>query len=495
MMRRINIIRKGIVAMIIFSAIVGIVMAQIGNEQPVAKAIFSPQGCIACECDAITLDGSGSSDADGQIVSYDWYYYDINNKLKFIASGKRISLGKEFCNNPGTYGIKLVVTDNSKSTDDYEFQFIIKSNPVPMIKKIKIINAKDFYVMGDIIEISIVLESLGWKNDYGKLNYTWDYDPSVFQEIGNGKFKVISGKVLKNNYKINVVVSNACGEKSRREEIELEVRSLKISSSLKTEIILPEKIYEGKSFRPESSYVPELGDKIVYLWNLSKVLKDKEVLIKQSRDERPSFTLDDSEVYKITLEITNRYGEKGSASRDFGVINRINDNPVANASATRRQVLQGEEIILNGSLSRDPDPDGIEFYCWLDKSYGEDLGCSRSSILKVVFNRSGPHEIALTVTDYGLPKKNENDFPKRLSDTDTIVINVLKSKGAVVSPASTLTQTPVLTPTQPKTYQPTQPQPPPPKKESNKIPGMEFGIAIAVIIAAIVFMRRKKIKQ
>lgn len=485
-----NMIRKGIVSIIIFSAIMGITMAGIGNEQPVAKAAFSPQGCFACECKEIVLDASGSGDSDGQIVNYDWYY---NSKL--VTKGKIVSLGKEFCDNPGTYRIKLVVTDNGGLTDDYELEFIVKNNPVPTIKEIKIINAKDFYVMGDEIPVSVVLNNLGRGSSYGKLNYVWDYDPEVFQKIGNGGeviFKVIPGQVLQTNYKIGVVVSNACGKKSQREEIELEIRSLKPGSSLKTEIILPPEIYEGKRFRAESSCIPEQGDKITYLWKLFRVLSDKEALIKQSSEEKPSFTIDDSEVYKLTLEITNRYGAKGSAFKDFGVINRINDEPVANASATQRQVLFGKEIILNGNLSWD---DGeIEFYCWFDKSYGENLGCSRSPILKVTFNRSGPHEIVLTVKDNGPPKKNENDFPKFLSDTDAVMISVIKSSSAVSSQTPTPIPTFTATPSSlNKTYYPpSNPTPPPPKKESNKIPGMEFGMTIAVIITTVVFIRRRR---
>ncbi len=495
MMKRMNMIRKGILMVVVFSAITGIVMAESGNEQPVAKATFSPQGCVACECKTITLDGSPSNDKGGQIVSYDWYYYDANSNFKLVATGKIVSLGKEFCDNPGTYRIKLVVTDNSRTTDDYESQFIVNSNPVPMIKKITK-TEKDFFVFGDEISISVVLESLGWKKDYGKLNYAWFFDPSVFQEIGNGKFRVISREVFQNNYEIGVVVSNACGEKSRREEIELEVKSLNPSSLLKTEIILPPEIYEGKSFRAESSYIPEQGDKITYLWNLSRVFNDKrEVLIKQSRDESPFFILDDSEVYRITLEIKNRYGSKGSAFAEFGVVNSVNDKPIANASATQRQVLFGKEIILNGSLSWDPDGrDAITSYCWLDESYKENLGCSGSPILKVTFNRSGEHKIALTVKDNGLPKKKYDDFPERLSSTDTVIINVIKSSSPVISQTSTPAQkTLPLTPT-PKTYHPppSYPTPPPPKEESNKIPGMEIEMAFAVIITAAVFIRRGK---
>jgi len=483
MMKRMDMIRKGIVSVIIFSAVMGIVAAGSGNEQPIAKAVFSPQGCFACECNAITLDGSGSSDTDGWIVNYKWYY---NSDTIPIATGKIVSLRKGFTDNPGTYRIKLVVTDNGGATDDYELEFIIKNNPVPMVKKIKN-TVKDFFVMGDEISVSVVLENLGRGSSYGRLNYAWDYNPDIFQKIGNGGevvFKVISSQVFQTNYKIAVVVSNACGKESQREEIELEVRSLKPSSSLKTEIILPE-IYEGKTFRAESSYIPEQGDKITYLWKVFKILNSGEVLLRSSSEEEPSFTLDDWGMYNITLEITNRYGAKGSSFETFEAKNRVNDPPIANASATQRQVLFGKETILNGSLSGDPDGKDTITYCWYDESYGENLGCSGNNpILKVTFNRSGEHKIRLTVKD--------EDFPKFLSDTDTVMINVIKSSSAVSSqvPASTPAFTTAPTPTPPETFYPTQPQSPPPK-ESNKTPGAGIEMAIAVIITAVAFIKRR----
>jgi hypothetical protein len=487
LMKRTNIMRKGLVVIAFFAIIAGIAMAGSDNEQPFAQAVSYPKECLACECKVITLDGSGSSDRYGQIVRYDWYYYDINNNLKFIASGKTASLGKEFCDNPGTYRIKLIATDNDGATDDYEFDFIVISNSPPIIKEIRYTN-EEFFITGDNITVTVIMESKSKR----KLDYAWFYDPDVFQKNGDGEkvvFKVIANKVFKNNYKIGVVVSNACKQESRKEEIELEVRPLELKSSLKTEIILPLKINEEEIFSPRSSYVPEAKEEIYYLWNLSRIINGKEALIKQSKYKEPSFFLDDSEVYKITLEIRNNNGAKGSASADFGVANTKNDKPIANASATQRQVLQGEEIILNGSLSLD---DGeIISYCWLDKSYEEKLECSK--ILKVTFHRSGLHEIVLTVTDDGLPKRNINDFPQRLSDTDTVMINVIKSANVATSQTPAQAVTAIAQPPTPiKTYIPLNPQPLPPK-ESNKIPGEGIAIAItAIIMAAVFIMRRGK---
>lgn len=458
--------RKVILLALFFLAIMGVTAAEIYNEQPVAKGIAVPRECFACEYDSIILDASGSYDIDGWIVEYNWYY---NNNL--IATGKRVSLGKDFTKNPGTYRIKLVVVDNGGVTDDYDLEFLVRSNPTPIIKSLKHPD-EDFFVFGDKISVTAVLE----KKNYGNLKYDWNYDPNVFKKIGDGDkvaFEVISSKAIRKNYKIELVVSNACGKKDS-EEVEMEVRPFQPGSSLKVKIILPAKIEEGRSFQVKSSFVKEEGVDVSYLWKVYGALNKEEVLIKHSSKESPSFALPDSGTYAITLEITDRYQRKGSAAEIFEVGEMIDDPPVADASATLKTAVFGKVFTLNASKSRNPDGplwNATNSYCWYDKSYEEDLGCSRRPVLNVVFNRSGPHDIVLTVKD--------SEFPKALSDTDLITINVIKSPGTAMS-------------TQKQTAKP-QPTEYPYReyKPAVSTPWPKAWTAIAIIILAIAFVRRK----
>jgi hypothetical protein len=465
--------RRIILSMIISLIIIGITVAEIDNEQPIAKGSAIPQECFACECNAIILDASGSYDKDGQVVNCEWYY---NSNL--IAEGQRISLGKEFTKNPKTYRINLVVTDNGGATDDYDLEFIVKGNPTPAIKKLKHTD-EDFFVFGDEISVTAILE----KKNYGKLNYNWNYDSGVFKKIGDGNkvvFEVISDEAIWKDYKIEVVVSNACGEKDG-EDIKIEVRPSKPDSLLKTEIILPLEIEEGKRFRVKSSFVAERGMDVSYLW---KMFNGDGVLIKPySSRENPSFTFSDSGMYTITLEIKDRYQRKGSDTEIFEVKEMINDPPIADASATLKTAVFGKAFLLNANKSRDPDGPprkAIDRYCWYDKTYGEALGCSRWPVLNITLNRSGPHDIKLTVKDTGENAGRDNEFPKPLYDSDFITINVIKLSDISAT-------TPV--PTQPAHYYLPQNQ----RTPAPETPGMGFWMVIAALII-VVALRRKKIK-
>jgi PKD repeat protein len=85
-----------------------------GNEPPVASFTYS---CPDLSCD---FDGSGSSDSDGSLVSYDWAFGDGST-----ASG---STASHTYGAAGTYSVTLTVTDDGDLTDDDQ-QSVTVSDP------------------------------------------------------------------------------------------------------------------------------------------------------------------------------------------------------------------------------------------------------------------------------------------------------------------------------------------------------------------------------
>ena len=454
------------------------------NNQPIAKASVSPNSCFACECQYIILSAFGSYDTDGQVIKYEWYY---NGQL--VAEGVRATLGKSFTKNSGTYKITLKVIDNGGMNDTEEVIFYIKDNSVPHIEKLrdKTSNDYDYLVVGDEISVEVVLGD----KDYGIIIYDWDYDSEVFQATRDGKkaiFKVISSGVRR-DYEIGVTALNLCGDESNREEIEVEIKSSSSNSPPKSEIILPVKIYEGKRFQIKSGSTTgqrgdEKGDEIVsWNWRISKITSSGEEEISISLREYIYFTVENSgELYNISLEITDRFGEKGITWQSFDAEEAKPDSPIADASATKKIAIYGKEFTLDGSNSWDPDGniprEVISRYLWHDLTYQEDLGGSNSPTLNVIFNRTGIHEIGLTVIDTG--------FTESLSDEDIVVVNVIEGTDASISVSTpTPTPTPTLTPTKaqptctPQCYVPRTSQTPVPET-----PGIGFGSVVAMLIIA-----------
>jgi PKD repeat protein len=73
------------------------------NSAPTASFTYS---CMNLSCN---FDGSGSSDSDGSITSYDWEFGDGTT-----ASGQTVS---HTYDSDGTYTVTLTVTNDSSATD------------------------------------------------------------------------------------------------------------------------------------------------------------------------------------------------------------------------------------------------------------------------------------------------------------------------------------------------------------------------------------------
>jgi plastocyanin len=82
----------------------GTVVVEAPNVPPVAKFTMTPTSALVAA--AVVLDASGSSDPDGKIVKYQWYYDGVlgNTSTTPLMTHNFVTIG--------THTVKLVVTDN-----------------------------------------------------------------------------------------------------------------------------------------------------------------------------------------------------------------------------------------------------------------------------------------------------------------------------------------------------------------------------------------------
>jgi PKD repeat protein len=88
------------------------------NDYPVADVGGPYQGTVG---EIITFDGTGSSDTDGDIVSWQWNFGDDHT-----GSGETTT---HSYSSSGTYTVTLTVTDNNGATDDDTTMAYINSPP------------------------------------------------------------------------------------------------------------------------------------------------------------------------------------------------------------------------------------------------------------------------------------------------------------------------------------------------------------------------------
>ena len=451
-----------VLALLVLLVALPIASAVTVNEQPVAVAKVSPEEFYACECEGVELDGSDSSDKDGWIVKYEWLYDD-----RIVARGVKTTLGESFTQKAGGYTIVLRVTDNGGATDTAEVTFHVKHNPLPQIEEIEwdietdADNNDDILVEGEKLSVEVNL----MEKEYGELTYNWNYDPKVFRKTRVRQtsdrqevtFEVISGGTGgKTSYEIGVTVLNACGE-GDTDDIDdgVRVKSSRSNTPPEPEITFSSSVInEGESFRvsPAGSTTGqdrnENDDEIVaWYW---EIINEQGKVVEHSTAEDPRFRIEDSGIYTISLNITDRFGATGKTSISFRVREIENDYPpTADVSSTKRTAIYGKPFELNGSGSNDNrDWDGkgnpedlISWYIWRDETYDEELCRSRNPVCYRIFNRTGQHRIRLTVIDTGDKVAKEGDDEiSVLSGSAEITITVIAPPE---SPTPTVTPTPI----------------------------------------------------
>ncbi|HEX8054096.1 MAG TPA: PKD domain-containing protein, partial [Thermoleophilaceae bacterium] len=96
------------------------------RQPPVAALSVSPQPLVAG--DGAVLDGSGSRDPDGSVVSYAW---DLDGDGAFErGSGAEARLAHVF-EQPGTYRVGLRVVDATGSSADATQNVTVQPRPEP----------------------------------------------------------------------------------------------------------------------------------------------------------------------------------------------------------------------------------------------------------------------------------------------------------------------------------------------------------------------------
>ena len=97
------------------------------NVPPVANA--GPDQTITLPVNTVTLSGTASSDADGNISSYSWTKIS-GPHIIYNCECIRFYYTGEY-SYPGTYSFRLVVTDNSGATDDDTIVVTVNAAPPP----------------------------------------------------------------------------------------------------------------------------------------------------------------------------------------------------------------------------------------------------------------------------------------------------------------------------------------------------------------------------
>ncbi|MCP4378831.1 MAG: PKD domain-containing protein, partial [bacterium] len=355
------------------------------NTPPVANA-GGPY--IVAEGSTIALDGSGSSDPENNIVSWDW---DLDaDGLYDDATGQIPSLSWP---DNGAYTAGLKVTDlYGESSTDTATVTVANVAPTPSI-----VSISDPKVEGTTITVTGSATDPAGAND--TLSYAWtvNKDSLAFDSGTGTSFSFTPDDNA--SYQIVLTVSDEDGGSTTVDNT-IDVANVAPTPSI---VSISDPKVEGTAITVTGSATDPAGanDTLSYAWTINK----DSLAFDSGTGTNFSFTPDDNASYQIVLTVSDEDG--GSTTVD-NTIDVANVAPVVTAGADQF-VNEGDPMTFSGSFT---DPGLLDTHTF-DWDFGDGNTASGSLTPTHVYAVNDTYIVTLTVTD------NDGD-----SGTDTLEVYV-----------------------------------------------------------------------
>lgn len=347
------------------------------NDPPVAEA--GNDRLVAVD-EIFVINGEGSKDNDGRIISYEWDFGDGNK-------GTGYSVAHSYAV-PGKYKVKLLIRDDSNTKGNIDNDSLLVT-----------VNARPNAVAGDDIYATygrIEFDASESEDSDGEIiSYEWDFgDGSRGTGIDPAHIYSAPG-----DYEVKLRVTDNTGVKNNFHEDYLNVRinRVPLADAGPDEITSPgaDIVFDGSnSFDTD-------GDIVSYEWDFGDG--------NNATGEVVNYSYDTPGKYSVTLKVTDNSGHESAFDIDSRIIT-VNSAPVPFAGADRLAAPE-EEIEFDAGSSYDSDGEITE-YLW-DFSDGE-------SYDEPSFSR----EFDEPGTYYGYLTIRDNAETQNSAQYDTVVIRI-----------------------------------------------------------------------
>ena len=327
-------------------------MAEAGPDQAVTASVVS-------------FDGGGSVDADGSITRWEWQFGDGNT-----GSGQRVEHAYAA---PGTYEVKLTVTDDSGAPRNVDDD-----------RKIVVINATPVADAGpDLVTApgqTVTLDATGSIDPDGAIGETLWTLPDGEMRAGE---RIEVGFDTPGLYRVGLEVRDdfATGAASDFDEVLITVNAPPVA------VIGPDLLVEPGSpviFSGLNSFDPD-GTIASYRWDFDDMDGPIEV-------DALARSFDVPGVVTVQLTVVDDSGAQNATER-ASISVRINHPPVAEAGP---EIMTDVLFVdFNASGSTDADGDAL-IYSW---DFGDGSPPRLGKTQSHVFPRSGRYPVTLTVDD------------------------------------------------------------------------------------------------
>ncbi|MGX2029945.1 PKD domain-containing protein [Methylocaldum gracile] len=317
------------------------------DSRPVAEAGPDQTAPVGT---TVYLDGSASSDGDGDPLTFRWTFTEKPNGSTAILSDRTAVNPTFTIDKPGTYTVQLVV-------DDGQLASVPDTVTVSTVNSAPVANAGPDQT--GVVGATIHLDGLGSSDvDGDPLSYQWTLTlapgGSTAQLSDPGSATPTLTLDRPGYYSAQLVVHDGLASS------EPDLVSIATLNSKPTAEAGPDQsVYVGDAVTLNGSGSTDLdGDRLTYRWALINQPEGSAAVLSDSAAIQPVFGVDRPGTYVVQLIVND-----GSADSDPDtvVITTLNSRPIA-AAGPDQSVPVGTLVQLDGSGSLDADGDVLSYH-------------------------------------------------------------------------------------------------------------------------------------
>ncbi|MDH5751882.1 MAG: PKD domain-containing protein, partial [Deltaproteobacteria bacterium] len=365
------------------------------NTAPVADIAYIPANPV--EGDLIELDGSGSSDANGDPLTYSWTL-SVPNGSSSALNDSTLSNPSFTADIPGVYGVSLVVSDGTDSSTAASATITVNSA-----------NAAPTAIIGyvpttPVAGEAVTLDGTGSSDPEGDtLSYSWVLSAPAGSAatLGDSTADTTSFTVDKaGDYTVTLTVSDGINTSAETNQIITVANSIPVANI---------------TFTPSSPIINDTitldgtgstdanGDSLTYAWTLVPPLSSSAVL-SDSTAAQPAFDADLAGEYTVNLVVSDGTDSSTTASVTINVAATANQAPVASFSYSPPSPTTGQTVNLDGSGSSDPEGQTLTYAWTLTPPAGSSatLSSTTASNPSFVADLAGDYLVSMVVSDGSL---------------------------------------------------------------------------------------------
>ncbi len=342
-----------------------VVVVAADNQSPVANPGGPYNGTVGV---AVQFNGSGSSDPDGTIASYNW---DFGNGTTGTGATPSTTYTEA-----GTFNVTLTVTDNAGATNSVSTTVVV----VAAANQSPLANPGGPY--NGTVGIAVQFNGSASSDPDGTIaSYSWDF--------GNGTTGVgVTPSVTyteSGTFNVTLTVTDNAGA-TNSASTTVVIGAVVVNQQPVADSGGPYSGIVGVAVQFDGSASSDPDGTIVsYSWDFGNG--------ETGTGATPSNTYTEEGTFDVTLTVTDNVGATNSVDTTVEIVVSDNQLPIANPGGPYKSSVD-KIVLFNGFFSSDPDGK-IVSYSW---DFG-DGGIGEGISPIYTYTEEGTYDVTLTVTD------------------------------------------------------------------------------------------------